>query len=164
MTSVSWGWANSLYHLWFPHHPALHMLRRQPGGVGWLFKLLCSVSFLGSPYSMPGLSPIILLFPTWTAASGQQSAGFPCSLATGIIPLTQPGVGFLLKLSCSPSRWLSGKESTSQCRGCGFHPWVRKFPWMEAWQPTPVFLPAKSHGQRDWVGYMGFSQSWTCLC
>ena len=24
--------------------------------------------------------------------------------------------------------WLNGKESTSQCRRCGFNPWVRKIP------------------------------------
>ena len=27
-------------------------------------------------------------------------------------------------------------------------PWVRKIPWRRAWQPTPVFLPGESHGQR----------------
>ena len=37
-----------------------------------------------------------------------------------------------------------------QCRRCGFHPWVRKFPWRRAWQPTPVFLPGESHGRRAW--------------
>ena len=26
-------------------------------------------------------------------------------------------------------------------------------PWRRAWQPTPVFLPGKSHGQRSLVGY-----------
>ena len=26
------------------------------------------------------------------------------------------------------------------------NPWVRKIPWRRAWQPTPVFLPGKSHG------------------
>ena len=26
-------------------------------------------------------------------------------------------------------RWLSGKESISQCRRCRFNPWVRKIPW-----------------------------------
>ena len=36
---------------------------------------------------------------------------------------------------------------------CGFDPWVRKIPWRRAWQPTPVFLPGKSYGQRNWVGY-----------
>ena len=34
-----------------------------------------------------------------------------------------------------------------------FHPWVRKIPWRRAWQPTPVFLPGESHGQRSLVGY-----------
>ena len=36
---------------------------------------------------------------------------------------------------------------------CGFDPWVRKIPWRREWQPTPVFLPGKSHGQRSLVGY-----------
>ena len=31
--------------------------------------------------------------------------------------------------------------------------WVGKIPWKRAWQPTPVFLPAESHGQRSLVGY-----------
>ena len=35
----------------------------------------------------------------------------------------------------------------------GFDPWVRKIPWRRAWQPTLVFLPAESHGQRSRVGY-----------
>ena len=30
------------------------------------------------------------------------------------------------------------------------NPWVRKVPWRKKWQPTPVFLPGKSHGQRPW--------------
>jgi len=28
-----------------------------------------------------------------------------------------------------------------------------KKPWRRAWQPTPVFLPGESHGQRSLVGY-----------
>ena len=32
-----------------------------------------------------------------------------------------------------------------------FNPWVRKFPWRRAWQPTPVFLPGESHEQRSLV-------------
>ena len=31
-------------------------------------------------------------------------------------------------------------------------PWVRKIPWRKKWQPTPVFLPGKSHGQRSLMG------------
>ena len=36
---------------------------------------------------------------------------------------------------------------------CWFHLWARKIPWRGAWQPTPVFLPAESHGQKNLVGY-----------
>ena len=50
-------------------------------------------------------------------------------------------------------RWLNGKESTCQCRRCRFDPWVGKIPWRRAWQPTPVFLPGESHGQRNLAGY-----------
>ena len=34
-----------------------------------------------------------------------------------------------------------------------FDPWVGKIPWRRAWQPTPLFLPGESHGQRSLVGY-----------
>ena len=34
-----------------------------------------------------------------------------------------------------------------------FEPWVGKTPWRRAWQPTPVFLPGESCGQRSLVGY-----------
>ena len=50
-------------------------------------------------------------------------------------------------------RWFSGKESTCQCRRHEFNPWVGKIPWRRKWQPTPVFLTGKSHGQRSLVGY-----------
>ena len=50
-------------------------------------------------------------------------------------------------------RWLSGKESAYQCRRCEIDPWVRKIPWRRKWQPTPVFLLGKSHGQRSLVGH-----------
>ena len=35
----------------------------------------------------------------------------------------------------------------------GFDPWARKMPWRTAWQPTPVFLPGESQGQRSLAGY-----------
>ena len=34
-----------------------------------------------------------------------------------------------------------------------FDPWVRKIPWRRKGQPTLVFLPGESHGQRSLVGY-----------
>ena len=55
------------------------------------------------------------------------------------------------------NRWLSGKESTSQYKRCRRHrfpdSWVGKIPWGWKWQPTPVFLPGESHGQRSLLGY-----------
>ena len=36
---------------------------------------------------------------------------------------------------------------------CEFSPWVRKIPWRREWQPTPIFLPGNSHGQRCPEGY-----------
>jgi len=35
----------------------------------------------------------------------------------------------------------------------GFDPWVGKIPWRREWQPTPVFLPGESHGQRSLAGH-----------
>jgi len=34
-----------------------------------------------------------------------------------------------------------------------FNPWVGKIPWRRKWQPTPVFLPGKFHGERSLAGY-----------
>ena len=39
-----------------------------------------------------------------------------------------------------------------------FDSWVRKILWRRKWQPTPVFTPGKSHGQRSPVGY----SPWGC--
>ena len=50
-------------------------------------------------------------------------------------------------------QWLSGKESACQCRGHRLDPWVRKIPWRRKWELIPVFLPKKSHGQRNLAGY-----------
>ena len=49
--------------------------------------------------------------------------------------------------------WLNGKESTCQSRRRGFDPWVGKIPWRRKWQPTLIFLPGKSHGQRSLEDY-----------
>ena len=53
-------------------------------------------------------------------------------------------------------RWLSGKEPAGQWRKHKrrrFDLWVRKIPRRRARQPTPVFLPRESHGQRSLVSY-----------
>ena len=35
----------------------------------------------------------------------------------------------------------------------GFDPRDGEIPWRRAWQPTPVFLPGDSHGQRSLAAY-----------
>ena len=61
-------------------------------------------------------------------------------------------------------RWHSGKESTCWCRRrrtCGFDPWVKKISYSRKWQPTPVFLPRKFHGERRLVINCGkFFKRW----
>ena len=55
----------------------------------------------------------------------------------------------------------SGKEPTLEYRRCKrlrLDSWVGKAPWRREWQPTPVFLPRKSYGQRSLVGY----SPWGC--
>ena len=50
------------------------------------------------------------------------------------------------------------KSQCKRCKKCRFDPWVGKIPWRRAWQPTPVFLTGKFHGQRSLVGY----SPWGC--
>ena len=59
-------------------------------------------------------------------------------------------------MSAGLPQWHGGKESASQCRRHGrsrFNPWVGKIPRRRKWQPTPVFLPRKYHGQRSLGGH-----------
>ena len=76
-------------------------------------------------------------------------------------PLGWTGPGHLGNPTCeSPIIWAPGwhshKELSCQWRRCkrrGFSPWVRKISCRRKWQPTPVFLPETSHGQRSLAGY-----------
>ena len=47
---------------------------------------------------------------------------------------------------------LSWERICLQYRKPGFDPWVGKIPQRRKWQPTPVSMPRKSHGQRSLVG------------
>ena len=72
-----------------------------------------------------------------------------------------PGVSDLLDGFPNVS---SGEKSSCLCRRLMFDPLVEKIPWRRKWQPTPVFLLGKSHGQRSLVGYSPLvAKSWTQL-
>ena len=47
--------------------------------------------------------------------------------------------------------------NTGDVKRCGFNPWVEKIRWRRAWQPTPVFLPGESHGQKSLAGHSPWS-------
>ena len=51
-----------------------------------------------------------------------------------------------------------GKESTCNAGDAISTPGSQRFPWRRSWQPTPVFLPGESHGQRSLAGY----SPWGC--
>ena len=63
--------------------------------------------------------------------------------------------------SWSSSFWRPGSTSNKKnlhanagdARDAGSAPGSGRFPWSRKWQPTPVFLPGESHGQRSLVGY-----------
>ena len=56
-----------------------------------------------------------------------------------------------LTLSCRASqvaKWYRTHLPSRRHGRWGFSHWVRKIPWRRKWQPTPVTLPGKCHGQR----------------
>jgi hypothetical protein len=70
--------------------------------------------------------------------------------AQSTLQISNPGLGVYPGLP----RWLNSKApSAVKCRRHGFEPWVGKIPWRRAWQPTQIFLPWKSHGQKSQEGY-----------
>ena len=77
----------------------------------------------------------------------------------GYLPVVPPGKPLLHLYYEAKQGFLgtdSGKESSCQCRRLkreGSDPWVGMILWRTAQQPTPVFLPRESHGQRSLMGY-----------
>ena len=58
----------------------------------------------------------------------------------------------------TPCRGSDSTELTCTAGDPGSIPGAGRSPWRKAWQPTPVFLPGESHGQRSLVGY----SPWGC--
>ena len=117
-----------------------------------------------------------LLRPPWTVVhQAPLSMGFSRQEYWSGVPLPSPpfrpiqsdfqGKNKINKPKNRLFWWLGGKESACQYGRCGFVPWVRKVPRKRKWQPTPVFLPGESHGQRSLVYYSpwGSQKSWTQL-
>ena len=123
------------------------------------------LSMIPRDYSPPGSSVHGIL----------QATGIGCHfLLQGIFPTQGSNLSLLyllnrqvdsLPLSHMKSRhlflvsgfsWLSDKYLSAMLE-IWVQSWVRKIPWKRKWQPTPVFLPRKSHGQRSLEGYSSWS-------
>ena len=125
----------------------------EPHGLG-LTRLLCPWDFPGKG---PGMGFHLLLqriFPT----QGSNWGLLHCRQT--LYHLSHQGSQHYISCPKAGCRGFpggaSGKESACQCKRHKRHefdPWVGTIPWRRAWQPTPVFLPGKSYGQRSLAGY-----------
>ena len=106
----------------------------------------------------------VLLFATpWTmACQAPQSMGFSrqeyCSGLPFPSPEHLPDPGIKPRSPTLEADALTSEPPGKQYGRPRFNPWVWKIPWRRKWQPTPVFLPGQSHGQRSLVGY----SPWGC--
>ena len=88
------------------------------------------------------------------------------SLLAQILPPPEsfPGLDLLSHLWTQPvcpffrMGLVKKKKPACQCRINGLDPWIWKIPWRRKWQPTPIFLPGKSHGPRSLAGYGSWGQ------
>ena len=111
--------------------------------------------------------PLLLppsIFPSIRVFSSESALGIRWpkywSFSFNISPSNEhPGLISFRMVTFKPlckTRCPSGKECAFQCRRhkkLGFNPWVRKIPWRRKRQPTPVYLPEESLGQRSQAGY-----------
>ena len=111
-------------------------------------------------------SPKVFLFVHFSDSSTKvevlREVGSLCSWASVF-----SSVWWGIKITTCSSIWNGfpgsavGKEPACQCsrrKRHGFNPWVGEIPWRRAWQPTAVFLPGQSHGQRH--HRVAKSQTW----
>ena len=126
----------------------------------WNPRLLCPLHWQGGSLSLgpPGKPKLEGLFSIGsrkkeTVGVKHMPMNFTTELNLKFILLTH--IYSVPFRHCGLPRWHSSKESACQCKRLKFDPWIRNIPWRRKWQPTPVFLPRKSHGQRCLVGYSG---------
>ena len=107
--------------------------------------------------SLPNLFPASRLYaPARSCLKNPRDRGAWWAAIYGIAQ-SQTRLKRLSSSSSILSNWASlvaqRLKSLPAMQETGFDTWVRKIPWRRKWQPTPVFLPRKSHGQRSLVGY-----------
>ena len=115
----------------------------------------CTVWGGAAPWSEwswePAKRTFISFFPTWMLVPLCSQRRIGCEVLTALV-ITQAVLG------------VKNPPAAGDTRERGLNPWVRKIPWRRKWQPTPVSLPGKSHGQRSLVDYVhGVAKSWMWL-
>ena len=70
----------------------------------------------------------------------------------GSNPFAEKGFYYLFTTESGFPGGSDSKESACKVE-VWFDPWVGKIPWRRKWQPTLVFLPGRSYGQRNLEGY-----------
>ena len=154
------SWSYNIYHgdpKWFLHHWIIFNLREKVHN-NVFFLPSFRPPFLISPFpflspSIPPFPPSLLFFFFLPFFLPSFSVPFPGG--RGELPVSLTVKQWRGMHTQGLPEWCNGEESSSQCKTyrCGFDPWVGKTPWRRAWQPTPVFLPGESHGQRSLVDY-----------
>ena len=95
-------------------------------------KLLGCTFLLHSQQSTGWRQQWCLQIPSTTKANPVSLLGhsplFPQPLEFSNLQSVSNGTYYLFWVLPGLLRWLSGKESTCQCRRCGLDPWVRKIP------------------------------------
>ena len=90
--------------------------------------------------------------PEWVHTVAGFSPG-PASSPAGLGLLPEPPFTWQCREGMGLAWLASWWRICLQCGRPRLKPWVGKIPWRRAWQPTPVFLPGESRGQRSLVGY-----------
>ena len=121
--------------------------------VLWSSLLLSSVTLNGCT-GFPWILRDIGSRSTWILKSEDTQVRYVkwhsiCLEAMHILPYTFSSLDYLQ----SSQVVLVLKNPPANAGDCTFHPWVWKLPWCGQWQPTSLFLPGKSHGQKNLAGY-----------
>ena len=166
-----WGWAGYKNNLWVCH------INKSPLGIVFFLAAEKTTAIIlvhrrqerpiGSKGGKVGKSKSGFYFSWWK--------GMKDEARREIDNISDFESRCILGWSFGFSNGASGEEPSCQCRRHkrhGFYPWVRKIPWRRTqgpvdshwrrkWQPTPVFSPGESYGQRSLTGYSpwGYKES-----
>ena len=99
-----------------------------------------------------GENTLMLLAPESSVRLGLQGHAFPSSISPWRVSWVSGS------LSLWPDRTrrclvVQMVKNSPAVQETWIWSWVGKIHWRRAWQPTPVFLPGESHGQRSLAGY-----------